>query len=120
MTNSPNAVVTYIEPIYVFDTLGGGYFNIIFNNTNKYRLLFKPFVEWLLNQDKKLFDYSMSRFSNSKKTLSDLVQDYYEIGVDIPIKVQEYVDFVMSSVNDSDKLRELQSLIRKLGGNPLK
>ena len=112
-----------VEVFYDFESVGGGYFLIQFgadsDHINDYKLSFAAFLEWLFQNNPKMFEYAKAHFKDTDKTLSHIVEDLYSIGVDIDDFVEQYFTFVKDSIDPKTMLKLLQFMqfLRKFGEN---
>ena len=116
--------VKSVETFYDFKSVGGGYFLIEFGgststDTNSYKLSFAAFLEWLFENNPKMFEYAKKHFKDTDKTLSDIVEDLYTLGVDLEDYIQQYFSFVKDSIDPATMLKLLQFMqfLRKFGEN---
>ena len=91
--------ITKIEPIYDFQEVSGGYFEIYFgyNHKDPFKVSFVPFLERRVKQDQKLYDYLKT--TSQDKTVSDAIFDLYDIGFPVDSWVKEYVEYAKENVS---------------------
>lgn len=111
-----------IEVNYDYSKVAGGYFQIQFGGTsssenNDYKLSFGVFLEWLFQNNKEMFQYAKKQFMHTDKTLSDIVEDLYSIGVDIDDYVHQYFSFIKDTIDPAVmlKLMQFMQFLRKFG-----
>ena len=92
--------VTKIDPIYDFNNVSGGYFNVYFGLNHKeapFKLSFLPFLERRVKQDQKLFEY-LKKISKDC-TVSDSIFHLYDIGFPVDSWVVEYIEYARENIN---------------------
>jgi len=111
-----------IEVNYDYSKVASGYFQIQFGGTgssenNDYKLSFGVFLEWLFQNNKEMFQYAKKQFMHTDKTLSDIVEDLYSIGVDIDDYVHQYFSFIKDTIDPAVmlKLMQFMQFLRKFG-----
>lgn len=99
------AIVTKVDPIYDFDRVAGGYFNVYFNHNDRdpFKLSFVPFLDYRLKNSDELYNYLKKR---SDDTVSHAIYDLYDIGFPIDEWVEEYIEMVKDKV-DADLFNAL-------------
>ena len=91
--------ITRIDPVYDFQDVAGGYFEIYFgyNHKDAFKVSFVPFLERRVKLDQRLFDYLKT--SAKDKTISDAIYDLYDIGFPVDTWVKEYVEYAKENVS---------------------
>lgn len=90
--------ITSIEPIYEYDRVGGGYFNVQFGqDTEPFKLSFAPFLDYRARNDKALFEYLKK--NSDGKTISHAIFDLYDMGFPVDDWVREYIDMAKDSLD---------------------
>lgn len=108
-----NLKVVSVSPVFDRENVLGGYFDVAFSNDYKHKLPFAWLINYLLEQDKKLFEYTKSRYIDSSKTLSDIIEDYQSLGIDLPSSVEQYYKDLVQSI-DPNAIKSLYKLLSKL------
>lgn len=120
--NTQNIKIGTIEPSYSTDSVGSGHFfvDLLCKDTleaSTYRLSFTIFLEWMLSNDKKLFEYTKKNYKDTNKTVSDIIKDFYELGIDVDHHVSLYFEDMLNKVDPEmmQKLLAFFTFIRKFG-----
>jgi len=89
--------ITSIEPVYEFDSVTGGYFNIKYGytDTDTFKLSFVPFLDSKIRDSDELFMYLKK--TSADKTVSHAIFDLYDLG----FPVDEWVDTYMEEAKNN-------------------
>jgi len=95
-----DTAVTYIEPVYNYSNVAGGYFNVYFGHDDKnpFKLSFAAFLEYRVREDVALYEYLQKRDDESN-TVSHAIYDLYDIGFPVDVWVEEYIEYVKTRVD---------------------
>ena len=91
--------VTKIMPIYNFQDVAGGYFEVYFgyNHKDPFKVSFVPFLELRVKRDERLLEYLKKTAKD--KTISDSIYDLYDIGFPVDAWVREYIEYARDNVS---------------------
>lgn len=81
-----------ITPVYEYENVAGGYFNIQFGMDPKdvIKLSFVPFIDYKIRNDGSLFKYLKK--TSKDLTVSHAIYDLYDIGFPIDDWVRDYIE----------------------------
>ena len=97
MKESLEHKITRVEPVYDFDNVAGGYFELYFGiSKDPFKLSFVPFLDYHVRTNKELFNYLLK--TSKDKTVSHAIFDLYDIGFPLDEWVDEYIDMARNSV----------------------
>ena len=91
--------ITKVIPIYEYDDVSGGYFEVYFglSEAATFKLSFAMFLDHRIRQDKDLFDYLLKTVKD--KTCSDAIYNLYDIGFPVDEWVTDYFEMAKKSVS---------------------
>ena len=114
MENELNYKTARIEPVYNFDKVSGGHFEIYFEveDSDPFKLSFVPFLDHKIRQNSDLFDYLKK--TSKDLTVSHAIYDLYDIGFPVDEWVIDYMEVARNSVSKDlfNKLIEFYNLIK--------
>ena len=91
--------ITRINPVYDFDKVACGYFEIYvdYDTKDPFKLSFVPFLDHQIRNNSELFDYLKK--TSKDLTVSHAIYDLYDIGVPIEDWVREYVEIAKNATS---------------------
>lgn len=90
--------ITNVEPVYEYEKIAGGYFNVYFGKDDEpFRLSFAPFLNYIVQKDSKLLSY-LKKKANTE-SISTTVYDLYDIGAPVDEWVRDYMDLAKTQVD---------------------
>ncbi len=112
--------ITSIEPIYDYDKVSGGYFEVFFEGMKEspFKLSFVPFLNDRLKQDEKLYSFIEKRYS--EKTISHAIWDLYDMEFPVDDWVKSYIETAAESVDITlfNQLLQIYYYMRGFGTEP--
>lgn len=98
MDNSLDNIITKITPVYEFDNVAGGYFEVCFGiDKAAFKLSFAMFLDYRVRQDKELFEFLKKAAYD--KTCSYAIHELYDIGFPVDEWVQDYFEMAKNSIS---------------------
>ena len=96
---SGDVKITKIEPVYDFEKVAGGYFEVYFDYDTKdpFKLSFVPFLDHQIRHNTELFEYLKK--TSKDLTVSHAICDLYDLGVPIDDWVKDYVEIAKNATS---------------------
>lgn len=99
MSSVLDSKITKITPVYEYEDVAGGYFEVCFDfdETSIFKLSFAVFLDYRVRQDDELFNYLKKTAYD--KTCSFAIYDLYDIGFPVDEWVVDYFEMAKSSIS---------------------